>query len=116
METWNARLLRALEQAGMTRSALAQAVGIASPTISAWFGTESRPHLKSIRAEHMFDACRVLGVRPEWVLYGEGNMREAPLVWPFAFTVEQYLALPEDERRDIESLIHLRIVQAAQKS
>ncbi|QMV32377.1 hypothetical protein 8G_00060 [Ralstonia phage Hyacinthe] len=99
----------------MTRSALAHAIGIASPTVSAWFGTDSREPLKSIRAEHMFDACKTLGVRIEWVLYGIGDMREAPVTWPFAFTLEQYLSLSEPDRREIEALIHLRIVQAAQK-
>ena len=64
------RLNLAMERTGMTQGALAKASGVAQPTI--W-------RLSSGNAKgstRIVDIANALGVRPDWLSSGEGNMSD----------------------------------------
>lgn len=50
-------------------------VGVSAPTVAAWVGAASIKPAQDIKATHLMEACRLLNVRPEWVLYEKGAMR-----------------------------------------
>ena len=72
METWNNRLAKALKNSGMTKSAVAAETGVSVPTLSAWVGAGNITPATTITAENLIRVCRVLKVRPEWILFREG--------------------------------------------
>lgn len=111
MQTWNTRLAKALEELEVSANSLAVRLGLPSPTIYAWLGSGHIKPTKRISAEHLFMICKELGLRPEWLLFGEGDQRQTTTTWPFVFTLEQYLSLPADERYEVENLIHAKIVR-----
>ncbi|WP_217589780.1 hypothetical protein [Burkholderia sp. GbtcB21] len=50
-------------------------VGVSAPTVAAWVGAASIKPAQDIKATHLMEACRLLNVRPEWILYESGQMR-----------------------------------------
>lgn len=99
MDTWNKRLALALEQSPYNANALAMALGVAAPSLSAWIGAGTITPAKDIKAENLLRACELLGVRPEWVLFGKLPIKREGAAWPFqGVTREQYEQLPERER------------------
>lgn len=54
----------------MTKSALARAVGVKTPTLNNWLNGK----IKELMAHNATTLCRVLGVRLEWLLAGEAPM------------------------------------------
>lgn len=115
METWNKRLATTLHEMEVSANSLAVRLGLPSPTVYAWIGAGHIKPTKRISAEHLYMVCRELGVRPDWLLFGIGDKKEAPAAWPFVFTLEQYLSLPAEERYEVENLIHAKIVKHTQK-
>lgn len=75
METWNQRLAQALAESEFTPNALAKKLRVSAPTVSAWIGAGSIKPARDIRANHLFDVCALLNVRPEWVLYRRNPKR-----------------------------------------
>lgn len=72
METWNKRLTIAREAAGLTKTNLAQKVGVSNPTVTDWENGE----IKKLEAENLLNICEILKIRPRWLQFGEGKMRD----------------------------------------
>ncbi|MBE5254551.1 XRE family transcriptional regulator [Mixta mediterraneensis] len=67
--TFSERLGLAMKEAGLTQGGLAEAVGMAQPSIWKLVSGGAKGSKRSI------DLARVLGVRPEWLASGDGPMR-----------------------------------------
>jgi transcriptional regulator with XRE-family HTH domain len=70
METLAERIALAVRYARTTQSSLAQAVGISGPSINQWFSGKT----KSIEYGNAVKAGAFLGVNPDWLATGEGQM------------------------------------------
>lgn len=116
METWNERLAAVLDKSGYSKTGLAAELGVSVPTISAWVGAGATTPTTDIMARHLFDLSKAIGVRPEWLLFGDGDQTTPPSPWPFACTLDQYMGLNQEDRAEIEALINLKIVLQAAKS
>lgn len=68
--TFSERLSLAMSEAGYTQGALAEAVGMAQPSVWKLVSGGAKGSRKSV------EISKVLGVRPEWLSTGEGAMRE----------------------------------------
>ena len=75
METWNERLSKALAESDYNKNSLAGALGVSAPTVSAWVAAAGITPAKTIGGDNLLRVCRVLNVRPEWVMFREGQMR-----------------------------------------
>lgn len=64
---WNARLKKAREEAGITKSELARLVSVSPPTVTDW---ESGA-IKKIDGENLLRAADAVGVTPFWLMFGE---------------------------------------------
>lgn len=67
--TFSERLGLAMREAGITQGALADAVGMAQPSVWKLVSGGAKGSKRSV------DIARVLGVRPEWLSSGDGPMR-----------------------------------------
>jgi len=70
MSTLSERLTLALEKAGITKTDLYKGAGVSSGAVSQWFSGA----VKGLRADTNVKAAKVLGVNPEWLATGKGNM------------------------------------------
>lgn len=75
MKTWNQRLAEALRdspdyQGNVNR--FAGAVGVSAPSVAAWVGAGTITPARDIKAAYLIEACRLLHVTPEWILFGRG--------------------------------------------
>lgn len=111
METWNKRLARACEESGKSNNWLATQIGVSAPTFSAWVGAATIKPAETIGAHRLFAICRLLGVRPEWVLFAElpKYRREA---WPFSVQLDAIMRLPPDELERLNDLIRRSVEPA----
>lgn len=75
MDTWNTRLAKALAESDYTANALATALGVSAPTVSAWIGAGTITPARNITGENTIRVCQLLDIRPEWLLFREGAMR-----------------------------------------
>ena len=75
MNTWHERLKLAKGQAGLRATDIAKAVGVSNATVSDWESGET----KTIEGSNLLKVCTVLGVSPHWLIFGKGDMIEAPL-------------------------------------
>lgn len=71
---------------------------MSAPTVAAWIAAADISPAKDIKARNLLDACRVLNVRPEWVVYNQLPKR------PSARHVDQEVidmlaALPDEPRQ-----------------
>lgn len=73
METWNKRLTQAREDLGWSKTKLAQEVGVSNPTVTDWENGD----IKKLEGENLLKICDVLHVRPRWLQFGEGSMRDS---------------------------------------
>ncbi|HDR9026796.1 helix-turn-helix domain-containing protein [Burkholderia vietnamiensis] len=71
MDTWNNRLADAFEKSGYSMNKLAKEVGVSAPTFAAWIGAANIRPAQDITANNLFKVCRLLRVRPEWVLLNQ---------------------------------------------
>jgi phage repressor protein C with HTH and peptisase S24 domain len=69
-ETLSDRLNAAMEAAGHTQASLGEAVGMSQPSV--WKLTTG----KTKNTRKLFEISQVLGVRPEWLSTGIGQMRD----------------------------------------
>lgn len=67
MNALNERITSARVSAGMSKAALARAVGVSSPTVTDWESGK----IKTIEAGNMSKLAAALGVTPDWLLYGK---------------------------------------------
>ncbi|MDF7650778.1 helix-turn-helix transcriptional regulator [Erwiniaceae bacterium L1_54_3] len=67
--TFSERLGLAMKEAGITQGALAEAVGMAQPSVWKLVSGGAKGSKKAV------DIARVLGVRPEWLVSGQDPMR-----------------------------------------
>lgn len=72
MESWNNRLKKAREEAGLSKSELAHEVGVSNPTVTDWESGE----IKKLEAGNLLRICEVLRIQPRWLQFGEGAMRD----------------------------------------
>lgn len=78
METWNERLAKALKESEYNPHQLAQALGVKTPSVSAWLGSGTIQPAKNITGENLLRVCELLNIRPEWLMFKKGAMRPAP--------------------------------------
>lgn len=77
MTTWNQRMAKALAESTYEGNVnrFAAAVGVSAPSVAGWVAAASIKPAQDIKAMHLMEACRLLNVRPEWILYESGPMR-----------------------------------------
>lgn len=75
MRTWNERLAYALAESDLNANKLRLELGVSAPTVSAWIGAGTIKPAENITGENLLKVCRLLNVRPEWLLFREGQMR-----------------------------------------
>ena len=72
MNTFSQRLIAAMDgPPKVTQVALAKACGVSQPTVNDWRSGKSQ----SMGMEYLFTVARKLGVSPEWLATGKGEMR-----------------------------------------
>lgn len=75
--SFSERLQKALQQIDVQRhgagSWLAKQTGTTVKAANKWLNGESQPRREKVQV-----ICRLTGVRPEWLEYGEGDMRDTP--------------------------------------
>jgi hypothetical protein len=77
MDTWNTRLAAALAESDYSPNALATALGVSAPSVSAWIGAGTITPARNLTADNAIRVCQLLKIRPEWLLFREGPMRPA---------------------------------------
>lgn len=70
------RLATALDAAGMSQAQLARAVDTTTATVANWMN--DKVTVEHAKADMLFRMARALRIRPEWLLYGEGQEVAAP--------------------------------------
>lgn len=76
MNTWNSRLAEALAQSSYNPHSFAKEMGVSAPTVSGWIGAANIKPTEHIKSELMLRACGLLKIRPQWLIFNEGPMRE----------------------------------------
>jgi len=71
MDTWNKRLLTALSESNLNRSAFARAVGVSNPTVTDWLNGR----INELKAKNVIKICRVLNINQDWLINGKGPRR-----------------------------------------
>lgn len=115
MTTWNQRLAEAVADSGRSPNEIATCprVRVAASSFAAWIGAANIKPASHIKAQNLFDVCRELGVRPEWVLYGE-LPKHSRDEWPFEISRAEFFRLPEEERALIQDFINHRAAKHQQ--
>jgi hypothetical protein len=106
MKTWNERLAYSMELAGVNPHTLSTRCGVGQSTVSAWLGAGKLKPSADIRATTMMQVCKVLDVRPEWLMLGTPPMRQSE-EWPFSLVRLQFDNLPAIEKRRIDRFVGL---------
>lgn len=75
MKTWNERFALAVAQSDYNREQIAKQVGASPPTVAAWIGAGNIRPAQNITGENLLKVCRLLDIRPAWLMFGEGAMR-----------------------------------------
>lgn len=83
MDDWKTRLRAAREAAKLTKSALANAVGVSNPTATDWEKSVDTGGIREITGPNLVRVCEVLEITAEWLLNGRES---AP--WASAESVE----------------------------
>lgn len=109
---------------------LAEACGVAPPSVSAWRTGDS----KSLSGSNLLAAAKKLGVRPEWLADGVGpkhagdpamaqqhtvreHTRDSAYLWPFKrINPQQWSLLDEEQKYDIEKYVSLQVKTKAPAS
>lgn len=101
MNTLSERLAYALQDAGMTQADLGRAVGVSRSAISQILAQQC----KGMKPEHLIRACRVLRVRPEWLVLGEDPMRPMIVSQQDRLLWSAYQALPPTKQATVASVV-----------
>jgi hypothetical protein len=95
METWNERFTDAFNASGLSLADFSRQADISHVAPLRWMGTETLAPAAEVYASSLLRACKVLGVRIEWVIDGE-IPRRIDEEWPFTTSrqrVEELSAL-----------------------
>lgn len=104
MKTWNERFTDAFTASGLTLAEFSKQADISHVAPLRWMGTASMTPSAEIYASSLLRACRVLGVRIEWVIDGD-LPRETREAWPFTTSRHRVEELPQVYRTLIDKLI-----------
>lgn len=75
MENWNERFARALAESSYNKNRLALELKVSGPTVSAWAASGQIKPADTIDGRNLLKVCKLLNVRPEWLMNREGPMR-----------------------------------------
>lgn len=101
---WNERITIARERKGLSKTDFWRAMKISSATATNW----ENGKVVSIKGENLMNACRVLGVSEEWLLYGKENV----VVDADTFTPEMLAII--DLMRTLDQRGQIKVLSAAQ--
>lgn len=113
------RIREARTDRGLTQTAVAQVLGISRAAISQWESGSS----KGLKPENLLRLCRLLNLRPDWVVFGEGAMNAGPSdaggYHALAAIVsgverlldEENLVLPADKKGELVALLYQAYVE-----
>lgn len=99
MEKWNDRLAAALAESPYNANQLAKELKVSAPTVSAWIGAAGITPARDIKGENLLLVCRLLNVRPEWLMFKEGSMRPAPMDSDIKEAIDIMVTLPGKVRQ-----------------
>lgn len=99
MEKWNDRLAAALAESHYNANQLAKELKVSAPTVSAWIGAAGITPARDIKGENLLLVCRLLNVRPEWLMFREGQMRPAPMDNDVREAIDLMMTLPSKARQ-----------------
>jgi len=71
LNTLSSRLLHALDLSGLKQNDLAKTCGTSRAAVSKWFSGQT----ETLRGDNLVNVARALGVAPEWLSSGKGEMR-----------------------------------------
>lgn len=75
MRTWNERIASAIAESEYRPQSIAKELGVSPPTVAAWMGAASIRPAKNITGENLLQVCRLLDIRPEWLMFAEEPKR-----------------------------------------
>jgi len=119
-ETFASRMALAIKESGKTLQQVADLAGTSKGQVSQW-QTVGKVQIENIKAHVLERICRVLNIRPRWLMYGELPMRpptarvdpemlKAVRLWDFYQNAApatrraiDLLLLPENQRRSLET-------------
>lgn len=78
MENWNQRFAHALAESDFNKNRLALEMKVSGPTVSAWAASGTIKPAETIDGRNLLKVCKLLKIRPEWLLLREGPMRPSP--------------------------------------
>lgn len=116
------RLAAALKKAALSPAALAAKAGLTEATVSNWLN--DKVNAEHVKAAMLLRISRVLEVRPEWLLLGEGSqsneeaseaaeshvLKQATLTMALQLVAEvleqKALSLPPEKRAELTTLVY----------
>lgn len=104
MNTWNERFTDALVKSGIGLAEFSRRVGLSHVAALRWMGTPTMQPARDAYASSLLRACRVLGVRIEWMLEGELPERYDE-AWPFTIPRQKLESLSIVHRVLIDKII-----------
>jgi transcriptional regulator with XRE-family HTH domain len=69
METMGDRIARRRKETGLRQQQIADKLGIVRQTVSLW----ENGHTHDMHGRHLRDLAKILGVEPDWILYGDSD-------------------------------------------
>lgn len=88
------RLKAAIDESGLQNQVVARIAGLSPSAITLWLNGDT----KSYKADPFLRVCQALDVRPQWLLWGDGPMREAR---DSLAVVELINTMPPDSRQRV---------------
>jgi transcriptional regulator with XRE-family HTH domain len=75
---WKVRLREARRKQGITRNDLALMVGVSNSTVTNWEQSAAQGGIKQISEKKAEKVSRALGIKKEWLLYGDASEADGP--------------------------------------
>lgn len=104
MNTWNERFTDALTESGIGLAEFSRRVGLSHVAVLRWMGTPTMHPAQDAYASSLLRACRVLGVRIEWILEAELPKRYDE-AWPFTISRQKLERLSTIYRVLIDKIV-----------
>jgi transcriptional regulator with XRE-family HTH domain len=73
METMGDRIARKRRELGLRQQQIADKLGIVRQTVSLW----ENDHTQDMHGRHLRDLAQILGVEPDWILYGGSDQNQS---------------------------------------
>lgn len=83
----------------------AKLAGASKSVVNQWLDGK----IKSMRLDYALNIEKAIGYNHIWLVLGEGEVFPQAKTWPFSASLEQFLAMPEDERRRVDELVGFSI-------